>query len=216
MTTIVVRRIYFYAAAFIGLQLLVGGASDLLGALIERLVAPPALGPAEMMTERLSASLALLLVGLPLWAAHWFAIQRMARRPEEQHARLRRVYAYLVLVLAAIAGQFALYELLDVLFGGAAAETRGIQAASAIGSLVPQALIWWYHWRVLAADRDAVEPAEGTATLRRWYMVLALGVSLGTASVGAANLIHQLLQQALAPGIGAASGIGGALEIGRV
>jgi hypothetical protein len=212
MTTIVIRRIYFYAAAFLGLQLLVSGASGLLSALIERLIAPSALGAPEMMTERLSASLALLLVGLPLWVVHWLAIQRMARRPEEQHARLRRVYAYLVLVLAAIAGQFALYELLDVLFGAAAPESAGAQAASAIGSLVPQALIWWYHWRVFAADRDVVEPAEGTATLRRWYMLAVLAVSLGTASVGAADLIHRLLQQALAPGIGA-SGIGGSLAL---
>jgi len=71
MALTIVRRLYFYAAAFIGLQMLAAGARDLLGTLLERLLAPPALGPAEQATIRLSASAALLLIGLPLWAIHW-------------------------------------------------------------------------------------------------------------------------------------------------
>ena len=43
MTTIVVRRIYIYAAAFIGLQLTASGASSLLSALLGRWLAPAAI-----------------------------------------------------------------------------------------------------------------------------------------------------------------------------
>src|SRR5262250_931797 len=100
MAMTIVRRLYFYAAAFIGLQMLAAGARDLLGTLLERLLAPPALGPAGQSALRLSASAALLLIGLPLWAIHWWVVQRSASRAEEQRASLRRLYIYLVLLVA--------------------------------------------------------------------------------------------------------------------
>src|SRR5689334_12859486 len=106
MTTSVVRRLYFYAATFIGLQLLAVGARDILAVLLEQLLAPPVPGSSASSIVRLSASAALVLVGLPLWAIHWLVVQRNARRPEEQHARLRRLYGYAVLLIAVLSGLF--------------------------------------------------------------------------------------------------------------
>src|SRR5512134_1576069 len=191
MSAIVVRRSYFYAAALLGLQLFAVGLSDLFGALLERLLAPAAIGTPELAAMRLSLSVALLIVGLPLWAIHWSVAQRMARRPEEQHARLRRLYGYVVLFVAVLTVLFGLGELLAVLLGAVVDEAAGQQAANAIAGIVVQGSIWVYHWRVFSADRAAVEPAEGTATLRRWYMFLIQAISLSLASVAAINLIHQ-------------------------
>ena len=98
MSLTVVRRLYFYAAAFIGLQMLAAGARDLLAALLERLVAAPALGSPGESALRLSADIALLLIGLPLWYFHWRVAQRGIARPEEQQAAIRRLYLYLVLL----------------------------------------------------------------------------------------------------------------------
>jgi hypothetical protein len=213
MSAIVVRRSYFYAAALLGLQLFAVGLSDLFGALLERLLAPAVIGTPELAATRLSLSVALVLVGLPLWAIHWSVAQRMARRTEEQHARLRRVYGYLVLLIAVLTVLFALRDLFAVLFGAVVAEQAGLQAANAIGGIVVQGGIWAYHWRVFSADRAAVEPAEGTATLRRWYLLLAQAISLSLASVAAIVLIHQLLQQILVPAIDATLGIGESLAM---
>jgi Domain of unknown function (DUF5671) len=213
MSAIVVRRSYFYAAALLGLELLAVGLSDLFAALLERLFAPAVVGTPELAAMRLSLSVALVIVGLPLWAIHWSVAQSMARRPDEQHARLRRLYGYLVLFVAVLTVLFALRDLFAALFGAVAAEQAGVQVATAIAGIVVQSSIWAYHWRVFSADRAVVEPVEGTATLRRWYMLLAQAISLSLASVAAIVLIHQLLQLILVPAIDARSGVGESLAM---
>jgi hypothetical protein len=100
------------------------------------------IGTPELAAMRLSLSVALVLVGLPLWALHWSVVQRTARRPEEQHARLRRVYGYLVLLVAVLTVLFALRDLFAVLFGAVVAKAAGQQAATAIAGIVVQGSIW--------------------------------------------------------------------------
>jgi len=151
------------------------------------------IGTPKLAASRLSLSVALVLVGLPLWAIHWSVAQGMARRTEEQHARLRRLYGYLVLLVAVLMVLFALNDLFAALFGAVLAEAAGRQAAAAIAGIVVQGSRCAYHWRVFSADRASVEPAEGTATLRRWYLLLVQAISLSLASVTAIVLIDQLL-----------------------
>jgi hypothetical protein len=64
---------------------------------------------------------------------------------------------------------------------------------------------------VFSSDRAVVERAGGTATLRRWYLIIAQGAGLGVMSFGGVDLLHRLLQQALAPSIGSTTGIGTAV-----
>ena len=71
------------------------------------------------------------------------------------------------------------------------------------------------YWRVFSADRATVEPAEGTATLRRWYLLLVQVSSLSLASVAAIILIHQLLQLSLVPALDARVVIGEPLAMLR-
>src|SRR5262250_2256943 len=118
MAITIVRRLYFYAAAFIGLQMLAAGARDLLSALLERLFVSSALGPPGQSVIRLSGSAALLVIGLPLWGVHWWVVQRGAARAEEQRSPLRRLYAYLVLLVAVLFVLFSLRDLLDALLSG--------------------------------------------------------------------------------------------------
>jgi hypothetical protein len=208
MAITIVRRLYFYAAAFIGLQMLAAGARDLLSTLIERLVEPPALGPPDQAVLRLSASAALLLIGLPLWAIHWWVVQRGAARAEEQRSALRRLYGYLVLLVAVLFALFGLRDLLSVLLSGEDLSRSGSRLPRAIATLVVDGPIWLYHWRVVGRDRLEVEQSGASATLRRWYLVIVQAVSLTVAAFGAIDLLHQLLQLALSAPIGADSGIG--------
>jgi hypothetical protein len=208
MAITIVRRLYFYAAAFIGLQMLAAGARDLLGTLIERVVEPPALGPPDQAVLRLSASAALLLIGLPLWGIHWWVVQRGAARAEEQRSALRRLYVYLVLVVAVLFALFGLRDLLAVLLSGEELSLSGSRLSRAIAVLVVDAPIWLYHWRVVGRDRLEVEQAGAPATLRRWYVVIVQAVSLIVAAFGAIDLIHQLLQLALSQPIGGDTGLG--------
>jgi hypothetical protein len=213
MAMSVVRRLYFYVAAFIGLQMLAAGARDLLSALFERLLAPPALGPAEQDALRLSASAALLLIGLPLWAIHWWAVQRGTARAEERRSSLRRLYIYLVVLVAVLFGLFALRDLLAALLSGEGLSLVGGQLSMAIAMLVIYGSIWVYHWRVAGQDRLDVEQAGGPATLRRWYLVIVQAISLAVAAAGAVDLLDLLLQLSLATPLGSSAGIGAAVAM---
>src|SRR5262245_9416643 len=208
MALTIVRRLYLYAAAFIGLQMLAVGARDLLGTLLERLLAPPALGSAGQATIRLSASAALLLIGLPLWAIHWWFVQRSAARAEEQRSSLRRLYAYLVLLVAVLFVLFGLRDLLAALLSSNELGLVGDQLSEAIATLVVYVPIWIYHWRVVSRDRLDVEQTGGPATLRRWYMLIVQGVSLAVAAFAAVDLLNELLQLAVTTAIGVTPSIG--------
>jgi hypothetical protein len=199
----VLRRIYIYTAAFVGLQLAAQGARGVIGVVLHVLFEDPTIGGREATLLWLSESLALLLVGLPLWVVHWAAAQRHSRTPEEQRAVLRRLYLYLALLVALLSTLFSGRDLLAGL--AAAARSAGVDRplSAAAAAFVVGATLWIYHWRVARFDRAQVERAGPPATLRRWYLVLALAISLAVASGGAVALIDQLLHAALSSGIGA-------------
>src|SRR5262245_31846567 len=146
MAITIVRRLYFYAAAFIGLQMLAAGARDLLSALLERLLAPPAFGSPGPAVIRLTGSPAQLLNRLPLWGVHWWVVQRGGTRTEEQRSPLRRLYVYLVLLVAVLFVLFGIRDLLDALLSDEGLDLMGAQLSMAIAALVVYAPIWVYHW----------------------------------------------------------------------
>lgn len=201
MATHIVRRLYIYAAAFLGLQLAAAGARGTLRVLLAQLFGGTRSFAPDVLAATLSLNAALLLVGLPLWAGHWFWVQRALSAPEERLSALRRLYGYAVLLVAMLGLVLSLHQLLEIMIGR---ETNFNTSTptSTISAIVVWAALWLYHWRVLSADRLVVERASASATLRRWYMVLIQAVSLGLSSYAAIDLLHALIQLALTPAIG--------------
>ena len=148
-----------------------------------------------------------MLVGLPLWALHWWLAQRAAHAPDEQRARLRRLYAYLTLGVAAVACLIGLSALLGGLAGGLLWNGADTRAAGSIATLLVYGAIWLYHGRVFAADRATAERAGGAATLRRWYLAAMLGISLFALALAAIGVVRELLLAAR-PALGASPGLG--------
>jgi hypothetical protein len=195
MATRILRRLYVYIAAFIGLQMFAAGFIQLLALLGERLVGGAPLAAPESTALRLSAGVALLVVGGLLWGGHWALAQRDARQPEGLGSALRRLYAYAVLLVAAIV---ALFTLTDGLTAALADIGAGQRSLMLVGSLVTTAVygvVWLAHWRIFSADRDLVESSGANATLRRWYLALIRWASLAMAVFGAGVLIHGLLRR---------------------
>lgn len=204
MAAQIVRRLYMYAAAFLGLQLAAMGAQGMIGGLLEQVLAPAALSDTLQagMVYQLSLNLALLLVGVPLWLGHWTWAQRMQRHPDEQFSSLRRLYGYAVLLIAMLNLLFAMQQMLAALFGLQEPFSTTGQAAPAIGALIVWAAVCRYHWRVFSADRSLVEATGAPATVRRWYLVIVQAVSLAVTSYAAVDLLHALFETAAAPTIG--------------
>lgn len=187
----VARRLYLYVAAFIGLQMLAAGTSGLLAFIVERWLGGPPVG-AEGAVLRLAGTVALVVVGTPLWVGHWLLIRRDAARPEGQASPLRRLYLYAVLLVAALGALTASREALALALRQGIA-TLGLVAP--LATALVSGVVWAAHWRVARADRAQVEHSGPNATLRRWYLFLMLWVSLGLAAFGAGTLISALLQR---------------------
>lgn len=190
----VARRLYLYVAAFIGLQMLGAGTSALLAFIVERWFGGPPIG-AEGAVLRLAGAVALVVVGTPLWAGHWLFIRRDADRPEGQASPLRRLYLYAVLLVAALGALTASREALAMALTAIWRDRTALALVAPLASALVCGVIWAAHWRIASNDRAEVERSGPNATLRRWYMVLMLWVSLGLAAFGASALIHFLLQR---------------------
>lgn len=195
MATRNVRRLYLYVAAFIGLQMLAAGIRSLATLLGERWLGEPAYGAASSLALRLGSGVALVLVGLAFWGGHWTLAQRDARQPDGQRSPLRRLYAYAVLLVAALGVMFALQEALTMALSALGQGPGPVALLPPLVSAAVNAVVWAAHWRIFAADRELVEAAGPNATLRRWYLAMARWASLALACFGAGVLIHALLQR---------------------
>ena len=206
MTTSTVRRLYIYIAAFIGIQLLIAGGRLLLTVLLEYAFLTISASTPDYLLDLVSSSLAMFVVGLGLWVVHWLIAQRGLAREEDQRSTLRRLYLYAVLVVSAISLLFSFQTIMENLFYNGTLMFSGDELSSAIAMAVVNAAVFAYHWRVAAIDRVPVEVDGGTATLRRWYLVIVSGFGLGMAAWAAADLLRQLIRILTMPGISSVNG----------
>ncbi len=185
-----VRRLYLYAMSGITLAVLATGLQILLDILLNQV----GIGRGEFVSgfvdadrQQLSVAAALVGVGLPVWAIHWFLVGR-ALRPgrdgteAERGSPIRAFYLALVLAVAAFSVAAALRDLLGSVlrmvinvqvpdwYGSVGNDPSGAAALLAIGGLV-----WAYHATVRRAD-VAVGPLFGAAAW--WPRVYLYGASL--------------------------------------
>ena len=93
-----VRRLYFYTVSFVALMMSANGVMLVGMDVLERLFVGSTLSDS---TTRLAWGLALIIVGLPLWALHWRTmVRQVSTIPVEIQSELRKTYLYLVLGVA--------------------------------------------------------------------------------------------------------------------
>jgi Domain of unknown function (DUF5671) len=167
-----VRRIYIYLVTFAALTTLGLGVANLLRALLEAWVSTTSAASPGYLQDQVSLWGAAALVGLPVWFVHWSWAQRLSRDVAERSSPLRRLFLYGVLAGSVLTAWIALDEILS----GVANAVSGTSVSLARVAIPPLPLVgvaagvWLYHWRVAAADRDAVGETGASATLRRWYV----------------------------------------------
>ena len=103
------RRLYLYAMSGITLAVIATGAVLLLQALLDGILPRTDFGDEFDNTRQgLSQAIAMLGVGIPVWAVHWWLIQRSLRpaspeREAERRSDIRAVYLTAVLVVSLVA-----------------------------------------------------------------------------------------------------------------
>jgi hypothetical protein len=165
-----IRRLYFYLVAFISLEVVIWGLINLL----RTIFAGKTLFPGA---DTLAQALALILVGVPLFAFHWLWAQRAAFRDEEEHAAtLRAVFLYAALLatlIPVVQNTLALFDRL--LISGAQLEvSRSILGSTQtwqdnLIAIVLNGIAAAYFFNVLRMDWRSLKERENFADVRRLY-----------------------------------------------
>lgn len=205
----ILRRLYLYLVSAAALATLATGLS-LLGATVLLFVFNDS--SAQSSRTALAGYTAMTLVALPVWAVHfWFARRFAHRDPAERASAIRRLYVYWALLGTSIGAMFTLSFTIGHLLRPIIDTCPVISGPGGIGtgtgcSGSPEWLaitqgawatlillgIWAFHLRIATRDRAIVGEQGASATLRRWYMYIALLVGLLTMLGGAQSLMEEV------------------------
>lgn len=156
------RRLAISGYAFIGLGMAAPAAAVLLWLVLDWLFGTHgvSLGGHQWWVDRLSAGVALLAVGLGLWAPSWRRLQRAAKDPDERGSTERRWLVgatTLISALAAIGFTIAfLWTLLQALLGGGLGATADSNLFKYLGTtLIALAVVAYYGFALRADMRSS-------------------------------------------------------------
>ncbi len=188
-----IRRLYFYAVAFISFEVVLWG---LIG-LIRSIVNP------DLITnnaQALAQALSLILVGVPIFLIHWLWAQRAsAREEEEKNATLRAVFLYGALFATLIPVVQNLIALINRTFLGAVrisyerALVGGTQSwPDNLIAIMLNLLLASYFWSILRTDWSTLTDAENFKDIRRLYRFLWVLYGLLMVIYGAQQILHYI------------------------
>jgi len=188
---VILRRLYLYLVSAAALGLLAAGLSLLGATVLLFIFNDPS---ADSSRAQLAIFTAMTVVAAPVWAVHfWFARRFAMRDPFERASALRRLYLYFAcLVTALVATQTLAYALAMALQPVLDNQQGSWLTAAQLGwaTLVLVAIFAFHFWTA-ARDRAAVGEEGASATLRRWYMYIALLSGLLMMLTNTALLLQQ-------------------------
>ena len=200
----IVKRLYLYGVSAISLLVLAAGIENLLavslGEVVDTLGATVIAGESSGR-EQLSLAIALVLVGAPIFAIHWWLIARGWNGADEAAADDRRsaIRAFHMALVATVSIAVALYavqRLLEPVFGAilGVAPTDAPWAGGAVvdnvALLLVSAPVWWFHMARRNADLRHDRLHGASAWLTRLDRYGWAFVGLMTLLVGASQLIQ--------------------------
>ena len=185
----ILRRLYVYLVSAVALVVLAFGLATLGVTLLQ-----VAFNGADSFNRTsLAGTTAAVVVSFPVWAIHMWFGRRFARRDTAERASaIRRLYLYLACAGSSIGAAIALANTVSF------ASQQQLDGQPFLQLTIAQtawvtillAAIWAFHYRTAAHDRAAVGEVRASATLRRWYMYVALFVGLFMMLGGAQGLIR--------------------------
>jgi Domain of unknown function (DUF5671) len=176
----ILRRLYLYLVSAASLVLLASGLALLGSTALMFAFNDPSAGSSR---AQLTGFTAMTVVALPVWAVHfWFAQRFATRDPYERSSAIRHAYLYFACLVGSVAAMVTLALALAQVLQPALdnASLNGETAAQLGFATLVFVAVWAFHFNIAARDRVAVHEEGTSATLRRWYMYVALIVGLLT------------------------------------
>jgi hypothetical protein len=206
-----VKRLYLYLMSGITLGVLAVGLRTVLVVLFDAI----GLGRGDFIggdpnadRQQLSLAAALVGVGLPVWAIHWWLAERGVRpgathSDAERGSAVRALYLTVALAVLLIFGAAAGIELLrgtlEAILGGDSPEFLVPDAGGNLATLLVAGIAWAYHVSIRRRDMREGSVAGAAAWLPRVYLYGAAlaGILALLQSVG--NLVAVIGDTLLAP-----------------
>lgn len=187
---VILRRLYLYVVSAAALGLLAVGLIFLGGTLLLFVFNDPT---ADSSRAQLAIFTAMSAVALPVWGVHfWFAGRFAGRDPVERASPIRRLYLYWACLVASVSAMYTLGFLITQLLQPFLDNqpTNWLTTSQLGWAILVLAVVFAFHFWTAARDRAAVREEGASATLRRWYMYIALLVGLLAMLSGAATLLQ--------------------------
>ncbi len=194
-----IRRLYFYLVAFISLVAGLSAARGLIEILVSLWLTGETLLDANasgFVRNDLARQGGFLVVSAPVFLIHWRYIRRLAAKPGEPTAALRKLFIYAALAVTLIVGIDTLYQLiaggLELLLGYPLAEsdlwpTQWLVQLLHAGVHLALSL---FFAQLLQADGDLGIELGWAGTWRRFFQMLLGLAGLGLLIVGAAGVLE--------------------------
>lgn len=156
------RRVVLYLMSFLSLGALITGLILLIGILLDlwiRAADGSTVVTSLWWQNQLSLSLALILVGAPIWMYYWRSVLRMTDEGgvAERGAASRRIFLYAVLGIALITLAADLVNIVYQIINGLLQGTFGVEVLRGVKwslqTLIIPLPVLLYHWRILQQDR---------------------------------------------------------------
>jgi hypothetical protein len=172
------KRLYNYVLSLIGLVVAFVGVASLFRFIIDMLLGSGIL-LTDTMRSTLAASIASIVVGLPIWLIMWRPMQAEALTSDEMgdHARrsvLRKTYLYLVLFVSVIGGMATsvglVYQLIRVVLSGDTGSDFVNTVLNLTQLLFLFGIVLVYHLTVLR--KDGAFTADSLTEKQSGYSVL--------------------------------------------
>ena len=191
-----VRRLYFYAVAFVSLEVVLWGLVGLARSFFCNR-GSAVCGAATILAQ----GLALILVGVPVFGFHWWMAERFARQDgDERAAGVRAVFLYGALLGTLIPIIQNALSLLDRLI----LQAVGISSMEAILgpnqtwsdnliAIVMNAIVAAYFINVLRTDWQVIAPKDSFTGIRRIYRHVWLIYSLGIVVAAVQQLLRFII-----------------------
>ena len=190
-----IRRVYIYLVSAISLQSVVWALIFLLRNFLVTGLNPD--------IPAMAFQIAVVVVGLPIFLAHWLWGQRLANREhEEKEAALRRFYLYATLTGFLAPWIANLYDLVGIILKAESSVARLPRRLSTsdgiifhLTALIILGVMWFYHQRVLAQDQHTFPDRERNSTIRRLYIFGFTTAGLFATSLAVIHLLRWVMLQ---------------------
>lgn len=194
------RRLYLYTVSAVSLLVLSIGLVNLVAVVLGEIsdaLGASVIGVGTTGREQVSLAIALVIVGTPIFALHWWLVSRGWRGTdasglEDRRSTVRALHLGLVSTVALGVAVFAALQIVD---GGLKAvlgvdESDGGRASDDWAILVVATPIWWWHWRRRNLDIRHDRMAGSAAWLTRLHRYGWAFIGLMLPLIGASQILE--------------------------